>query len=74
MKGRRNKYKSGDATQSGNRGKPIFTHDVAVALGEKLGLGLPRQENSREGFGHLSPHTPLTAETLYWPELKPLYR
>lgn len=63
MKGRRNKYKTGDATQSGDGGEPRFTHDVAVALGEKLSLGPPRQEDPWEGFGHLSPHTPLAAET-----------
>lgn len=51
----------------------MLTHSMAVALGEKLYLCCQRQENPWEGFGHLSPHTPLTAETLSQPELKPRY-
>jgi len=34
----------------------MLSYGVAVALSEKLGLDPPKQESTREGYGHLSPH------------------
>lgn len=61
MKGRRNNTKPDDATQSGGTGKPMFTHDGAVALVKKRCLS--KAGKPPGGFDHLSARAPLSAKT-----------